>query len=99
MSKNQMNLQDAFLNSLRRENVGVVLYLLDGTQLRGTIKGFDRYSLLLEIGSKLQLVYKHALAGILPVKHVGALLSGSNADERSARQSPDSSAQPREDSC
>ena len=84
MSRNQMNLQDAFLNSVRRENVGVVLYLLDGTQLRGMIKGFDQYSVLIEVGGKLQLVYKHALASILPVKHVGDILFRSNNESKPA---------------
>lgn len=75
MSRSQMNLQDAFLNSVRKENVGVVIYMLDGTQLRGTVKGFDNFTLVLEISGKLQLVYKHAVASVLPVKHLGNIFA------------------------
>ncbi|HIE50979.1 MAG TPA: RNA chaperone Hfq [Armatimonadetes bacterium] len=65
-----VNLQDAFLNHLRRENIGVVIYLLNGVQLRGTIRGFDNYCLLLESAGKVQLVYKHAITTVQPVKKI-----------------------------
>ena len=82
MSKNQMNMQDAFLNCVRRESIGVVIYMLDGTQLRGTIKGFDQFTVVLETGGKLQLLYKHAMASILPVKHIGSFLNRSAANAK-----------------
>jgi len=84
MSKSQMNLQDAFLNCVRKDNVGVVLYMLNGNQLRGMVKGFDNFTLVLETAGKLQLVYKHAVASILPVKHLGNIFTrqaGNNAKE------------------
>jgi len=82
MSRNQPNLQDAFLNCVRRENVGVVIYMLDGSQLRGTIKGFDSFTVVLETAGKLQLVYKHAVASILPVKHLGNIFTRPPAEPK-----------------
>lgn len=75
MSKTQPNLQDSFLNRVTREGIGVVIYMLDGTQLRGTVKGFDNFTVLLEISEngRPQLVYKHAVASILPARHLGPL--------------------------
>lgn len=71
MNRSQGNLQDAFLNVARRENVGVTIYLASGHQLRGTIKAFDAFTILLEsAGRPSQLVYKHAIASINPVRTV-----------------------------
>ena len=63
-------LQDMFLNGLRRENIDVVVYFSDGTQERGVVRAFDTFTLLLENrgSGKAQLVYKHAVARIFPVR-------------------------------
>lgn len=67
MNRSQGNLQDAFLNSARRENVEVTVYLVSGVQLRGTIKAFDAFTVLLELqGRPAQMVYKHAIASVVP---------------------------------
>jgi len=63
-------LQDMFLNGLRRENIDVVVYFSDGTQERGVVRAFDTFTILLENrgSSKSQLIYKHAVTRIFPVR-------------------------------
>lgn len=58
------NIQDAFLNTARRERSTVTIYLLHGAKLSGRIKSFDKFSLLLETGSQEQLIFKHAISTI-----------------------------------
>lgn len=64
----QTNLQDSFLNLVRKENIGVTIYLVNGFQLRGMVKGFDNFTVILEQEGKQQLVYKHAISTISPLK-------------------------------
>ena len=65
---NPTNLQDSFLNLVRKENMAVVIYLVNGFQLRGMVKGFDNFTVILEQEGKQQLVYKHAISTIMPLK-------------------------------
>ncbi len=58
------NIQDAFLNTARRERSTVTIYLLHGAKLTGRIKSFDKFSVLLESGSQDQLIFKHAISTI-----------------------------------
>ena len=58
------NIQDAFLNTARRERSTVTIYLLHGAKLTGRIKSFDKFSVLLETGSQEQLIFKHAISTI-----------------------------------
>lgn len=68
------NLQDLFLNQVRKDNVGVTVYLVGGVQLKGYVRGFDPYTVVLESpGKPAQLVYKHAIASVVPLRSVGAL--------------------------
>ena len=70
MSKSQLNLQDSFLNQVRKENIPVVLYLTSGVQLRGHVKGFDAFTVILEgQGKPPQLVYKHSIVSVAPMRH------------------------------
>ncbi len=62
-----INLQDAFLNQARKENIGVVIYLVNGFQLRGNVTGFDNFTVILDTNGKQQLVYKHAISTITPI--------------------------------
>ncbi len=64
-----VNLQDSFLNQLRREKIPVTLYLANGVRLRGTVAGFDNFVILLR-ESTTQLIYKHAVSTILPERPV-----------------------------
>ena len=58
------NIQDAFLNTVRREKTTVVIYLVNGAKLTGRIRSFDKFSVLLESGSHDQLIFKHAISTI-----------------------------------
>lgn len=63
MAKGSLNLQDLFLNQLRKEKVNVTIFLLSGFQLKGVIKGFDNFTLIVETdNNKQQLIYKHAIS-------------------------------------
>ncbi|MFZ5824374.1 MAG: RNA chaperone Hfq [Bacillota bacterium] len=70
MTKTQVNLQDTFLNVVRKENIPVTIYLVNGYQLKGHIRGFDNFTVVLEFEGKQQLVYKHALSTITPMRNV-----------------------------
>jgi host factor-I protein len=83
------NIQDAFLNTLRREKTTVTVYLLNGAKLMGKIKSFDKFSVLLESGSQEQLIFKHAISTISHAREVrGAVDSHSPTRETTdSRQS------------
>ncbi len=67
-----INLQDMFLNQVRKEGIGVTIYLMGGVQLRGNVRGFDAFTILLDqAGKPTQLVYKHAVTSIVPAKQIG----------------------------
>ncbi|SFA45335.1 RNA-binding protein Hfq [Anoxybacillus pushchinoensis] len=68
--KNTINIQDQFLNQLRKEGTTVTVFLLNGFQLRGLVKGFDNFTVLLEVDGKQQLIYKHAISTFAPQKNV-----------------------------
>ncbi len=70
MSKTQVNLQDTFLNQVRKESIPLTIYLVNGFQLRGLVKGFDNFTVVLENEGKQQLVYKHAISTITPSRTV-----------------------------
>lgn len=61
------NLQDNYLNQLRKEKMQVIVYLTNGVRLKGVIKGFDNFVILLKESSQ-QLIYKHAVSTIIPEK-------------------------------
>ena len=67
-----INLQDMFLNQVRKEGVQVTVFLTNSVQLRGHVRGFDAFTVLLDApGKPTQLVYKHAVASIVPARAVG----------------------------
>ena len=63
-----VNLQDAILNEVRRERVPVTLFLMNGFQLRGIITGFDSFVVVLVTDGKQQMIYKHAISTLAPMK-------------------------------
>jgi host factor-I protein len=72
-----INLQDMFLNQVRKEGIGVTIYLIGGIQLRGQVRGFDAFTLMLDTpGKPTQLVYKHAITSIVPSRAIGGGRSG-----------------------
>jgi host factor-I protein len=62
----QQNLQDTFLNHLRKTKVPVTVFLVNGVKLQGIITWFDNFSMLLRRDGVSQLVYKHAISTIMP---------------------------------
>jgi len=64
--KQGINLQDIFLNKARKENIGITVFLVNGYQMKGLVKGFDNYTLILESEDKQQMIYKHAISTIIP---------------------------------
>ena len=64
------NLQDIFLLRARREQVPVTMFLMNGFQMRGTITGFDAFVVLLDSEGRQQVIYKHAISTIAPVRNV-----------------------------
>ncbi|AST91979.1 RNA chaperone Hfq [Sutcliffiella cohnii] len=68
--KQSINIQDQFLNQLRKDGTNVTVFLLNGFQLRGLVKGFDNFTVLLETEGKQQLIYKHAISTFSPQKNV-----------------------------
>ena len=61
-----INLQDAFLNQARRERLNVTMFLMNGFQLHGVVKGFDGFTVVLDSEGRQQLIYKHAISTIVP---------------------------------
>ena len=69
MQKTQ-NFQDLFLNQVRKEKLAVTMFLMNGFQLRGIIRGFDGFTVILDSEGKQQMIYKHAISTVVPVKPV-----------------------------
>lgn len=69
MQKTQ-NLQDGFLNRVRQEKVPVTMFLMNGFQMRGVVRGFDSFVVILETDGKQQMIYKHAISTVCPIHPV-----------------------------
>ena len=80
------NIQDAFLNTVRREKTTVVVYLLNGAKLTGRIRSFDKFSVLLESGSQEQLIFKHAISTISQSRRGTADIHSSASTEAHASE-------------
>ncbi len=70
MSDKNQNLQDKFLNKIRKEKMSVTVFLVNGVKLQGIITWFDNFSMLLRRDSHSQLIYKHAISTIMPASPV-----------------------------
>ena len=70
MNKSTNNLQDIFLNSARKGKIPVTIHLTNGFQLKGYVKGFDSFTVILESDGKQLMVYKHAISTITPGKPI-----------------------------
>jgi len=80
MTKAQINLQDTFLNQLRKEGQSITLFLVNGFQLRGVVKGFDNFTVVIECDGKQHMVYKHAISTIVPTKAVSFVAQPDNVE-------------------
>ncbi len=69
ISNKGQNLQDNYLNQLRKDKVPVVVYLTNGVRLKGVIKGFDSFVILLKEATQ-QMIYKHAVSTIVPERGI-----------------------------
>ncbi len=67
-SEKQQNLQDAFLNHIRKSKIPVTVFLVNGVKLQGVITSFDNFCILLRRDGQSQLVYKHAVSTIMPAQ-------------------------------
>lgn len=70
MNKTINNLQDVFLNQARKNKIGVAIHLVNGFQLKGFVKGFDNFTIILDSDGKQTMIYKHAVSTITPIKPV-----------------------------
>jgi host factor-I protein len=77
-SDNNSNLQDVFLNHIRKNKTPVTLFLVNGVKLQGIVTWFDNFSVLLRREAHTQLVYKHALSTVMPLNPIR--LHGEEAD-------------------
>lgn len=68
-----INLQDVFLNQARKDKIVVTIFLTNGFQFKGVVKGFDNYTVILDCDGKQQLVFKHAMSTIVPSKSISIL--------------------------
>ena len=74
--KQSINIQDTFLNQIRKENIPVTVYLMNGFQLRGFVKAFDNFTIVIDTEGKQQLVYKHAISTFTPARPVSLTAEG-----------------------
>ena len=89
--KGMINLQDTFLNQARTENMLTTVFLVNGYQIKGVVRSFDNFTLLLEVEGKQQLVYKHAVSTIIPMRNIN-LRTADNDDSDDTEESAEESA-------
>ena len=70
VNKQQSNLQDIFLNNARENKMQITIHLVNGFQLKGIVKGFDNFTVILDCDNKQMLIYKHAISTITPIKPI-----------------------------
>jgi len=77
----QFNLQDGFLNQARKEAIPVTIYLINGYQIKGQIKGFDNFTVVIDENGRQALIYKHAISTIMPSRPLSTSLATPPATE------------------
>lgn len=90
-NKPAQNIQDSFLNTVRKEKTHVTVYLMSGVKLSGRIKSFDKYSMILETNNQEQLIFKHAISTVVMTRSHAPLGA---TGERSGTQPPGRQEQP-----
>lgn len=81
INKNQLNLQDAFLNQIRKDKTLVTIYMINGFQIKGIVKGFDNFTVIVELDGRQQMVYKHAISTVSPIKPINVINLDIKAEE------------------
>ncbi|MCL0052253.1 RNA chaperone Hfq [Peptococcaceae bacterium] len=74
-----LNLQDIFLNQVRKESIPITLFLVNGVQIRGTVQGFDSFTIIVESERRQMMIYKHAISTITPLKKVNFAVNSNEA--------------------
>ncbi len=80
MSDKKQNLQDVFLNHVRKEKIPVTVFLVNGVKLQGIVSWFDNFCVLLRRDGHAQLVYKHAISTVMPAQPIN-LWDGEQQDD------------------
>ena len=81
MTSKTINLQDSFLNQARKENIGVIIHLLNGFQIKGNVRGFDNFTVILESMGKQQMIYKHAISTITPSRPLDSMFEAEKREQ------------------
>ncbi len=81
MNEKKQNLQDTFLNSVRKSKTPLTIYLVNGVKLQGVVAWFDNFCVLLRRDGQAQLVYKHAISTIMPSQPVQLYEPSADQDE------------------
>jgi len=68
--QNKLNLQDLVLNTARKEKMTVTVFLMNGFQFKGTVRGFDNFVVIIETEGKQQMIYKHAISTVAPARNL-----------------------------
>ncbi|WP_067921595.1 RNA chaperone Hfq [Alicyclobacillus shizuokensis] len=80
MSKQPINIQDTFLNQIRKERIPITVYLVNGFQIRGTLRAFDNFTIILDSDGKQQMIYKHAISTFTPLRSVNLTFDAGNSN-------------------
>ena len=94
MAGKSINIQDNFLNQARKEGVPVTLHLVNGFQLKGLVKSFDNFTIVLDAMGKQQMIYKHAISTITPARTV-SLMSENEEGETTPAPEVEAIAEPK----
>lgn len=89
MPDKPQNVQDVFLNKVRKEKMSVTVFLVNGVKLQGVITWFDNFSMLLRRDTHVQLIYKHAISTIMPGGPLNLYDQEQDKDENAEESNPD----------
>ena len=77
----QQNLQDLVLNTARKERMTVTVFLMNGFQFKGTVRGFDSFVVIIETDGRQQMIYKHAISTVTPARPISGSFTGEKAEK------------------
>ena len=77
-----INLQDSFLNQVRKENVAVTVHLVNGFQIKGNVRGFDNFTVIIDSMGKQQMIYKHAISTVTPGRPINSNFTSEKAEKK-----------------
>ncbi|WP_029540538.1 RNA chaperone Hfq [Selenomonas sp. AB3002] len=86
VKKNNTDLQDTFLNNVRKNNIQVTIHLVNGFQIKGMVKGFDNFVIMMDVMGRQQMVYKHAVSTVSPARPVNTFRPEEDGEGETARE-------------